>query len=152
MKYWVTATTEQARAASFDAIELVSPATHSLLICEVYLWQTTDLGDAAEEVLRVHWARGFTTAGSGGQTALIAPLNDLYPTATFTALMNNATLATVTTPDVLAAQGWNVRIPFERFYPPGAEIRLEPSVRGVFRVSAPIDSITGNAACLVQVV
>jgi hypothetical protein len=148
--YWVTSATTAAPTAAFDAIELVEPGTGLIRVRRVRLWQTSDLSDAAEEVLRVEWVRGFTTSGSGGQTTVITPLNSFDAAATFTAELLNTTVATTGTGLTMAPSGWNIRIPLDELYPPGEYIDARDGQRLVFRVSAPADAITVNAACLVE--
>lgn len=148
--YWVTSATTAAPTAAFDAVELVEPGTSVILVRRVMLWQTTDLGDAAEEVLRVEWIRGTATSGSGGQTTVITPLNPFDAAATFTAELLNTTVASTGTPVSLAVQGWNIRIPLDVLYPPEEYIVGRNGDRLVFRVSAPTDAITVNASCLVE--
>ena len=149
--FWVSSATAASPTASFDAIELNS-VSGVIRVCWACLWQTTDLGDAAEEVLRVEWVRGNATSGSGGQTAVITPCNpfDASATGLFTAEMLNTTLASTGTPVALAVQGWNIRIPFDRPYPPGQEIYARTTERLCFRVAAPADAITVNASFLVE--
>jgi hypothetical protein len=148
--HWVTTATAASPTGIFDAIELTEPGTGMILVRRVFMWQTTDLGDAAEEVLRVEWIRGHTTSGSGGQTAVITPLHTLDGAATFLAELLNTTIATAGTPLSLAPQGWNIRIPLDILYPPGEYISARDGQRLVFRVSAPADAITVNCSCLVE--
>lgn len=147
--YWVTSLTTAAPTAAFDAIELVN-ATGGLKIWRYHLWQTSDLGDAAEEVLRTEWARGNTTSGSGGQTTAIGPLNSIDGAATFTAEIMNTTQATTTTPVSLDPDGWNIRMPKDMIYAPEHVIWLRGTERCCLRVSAPTDAISCNASCLVE--
>jgi hypothetical protein len=148
--YWVTAATAASPAAAFDAIELVEPGTGLMYVRRVCLWQTTDLGDAAEEVLRTEWVRGHATSGSGGQTTVITPLLSFDSAATFTAELLNTTVASAGSPLSLAVQGWNIRIPLDVLYPPDEYIAARNGERIVFRVSAPADAITVQASCLVE--
>lgn len=150
--YWVTQSVGAAGVAvtaAFDAIEL-TPATGIIKVKRLCIWQTTDLGDAAEEVLRVSWIRGYTTSGSGGQTTVQTPLNAFDSAATVTAELLNTTVASAGTPVPLAVMGWNIRIPLDVLYPPGEEIISRGTTRLVCRVSAPADSITCNASCLYE--
>jgi hypothetical protein len=148
--YWVTGATAASPTAAFDAIELVEPGTGLLRIWRVRLWQTTDIQDAAEEILRTEWVRGNATSGSGGQTTVITPLNSFDPAATFTAELLNTTVASTGSPVSLAVGGWNIRIPQDELYPPEQVITLRNGERACYRVSAPNDAITCNAACLVE--
>lgn len=149
--YWISSATAASPTAAFDAIELNS-VTGVIRVHRACLWQTTDLGDAAEEVLRTEWIRGTATSGSGGQTAVITPLNpfDASTTGLFTAEMLNTTVASTGTPVAMAVMGWNIRIPLDALYPPEQVIVARTTERLVFRVSAPADAITVNAAFLVE--
>ena len=149
--YWVSSATAASPTAAFDAIEINS-VSGIVLVKRICLWQTTDLGDAAEEVLRVEWIRGTATSGSGGQTAVITPHSSFVTgtTGLFTAEMLNTTVATTGTPVAMAVMGWNIRIPFDTLYPPGSEIIARTTERLVFRVSAPVDAITVNCSCEIE--
>lgn len=151
--YWVTSATTASPTAAFDAIELV-PATGIIRVKRVCLWQSSDLGDAAEEVLRAEWIRGHTTSGSSGQTTVQTPLNPFDAAATAAAELLNTTIASAGTGLSLAVMGWNIRIPLDVLYPPGEEIIARAGTaaqeRIVLRVSAPADAITVNASCLYE--
>ncbi len=149
--YWITQAVGAAPVAvtaAFDAVEITS-ATGAIAIKRLRLWQTTDLGDAEEEVLRVNWLRGYTTSGSGGPTTVIAPSNSFDAAATMAAELINTTVASTTTPVVLAPTGWNIRMPLDDLYPPGEELWIRTTSRIVCRVTAPADSISVNAGCQV---
>lgn len=78
---------------------------------------TADAGDAQEECLRLAIYRGFTTSGSGGSTVTPVPANSSIDTAAgATVEINNTTVAT-TSGTLLAAMGWNVRVPFREWIP-----------------------------------
>jgi hypothetical protein len=77
----------------------------------------TDMGDAQEEGLRLGIYRGFTTSGSGGSTVTPVPANSSIDTAAgATVEINNTTVAT-TSGTLLAAFGWNPRIPLREWFP-----------------------------------
>lgn len=146
----VTSATQASPTAAFDAIELTEPGTGLILVRRVFMWQTTDLGDAAEEVLRVEWIRGHATSGSGGQTTVITPLHSLDGAATFTAELLNTTIASTGTPLSINVQGWNIRMPLDIIYPPGEYVTARNGERLVLRVSAPTDAITVGVSCIVE--
>jgi hypothetical protein len=147
--YWVTGATAASPTAAFDAIEITS-ATGVIIVHRILMWQTTDLSDAAEEVLRVEWVRGNATSGSGGQTTVITPNNAFDAAATLAAELLNTTVASTGSPVSLFVGGWNIRSPLDLLFPPGQGPVLRTTERGVFRVSAPADAITCNAACLIE--
>jgi hypothetical protein len=148
--YWVTGATAASPTAQFDAIELTDAGTGVVKVLRVHMWQTTDLGDAQEEVLRVEWVRGHATSGSGGQTTVITPQDSRDAAAGVAAELLNTTIASTGTPLSLAVDGWNIRIPYDKLYPPGQEIIARNGERIVFRVAAPADAITVNASCLIE--
>lgn len=148
--YWVTAASTAAPTSIFDAVELVEPGTGSLKIHRIRLWQTSDLGDATEEVLRVEWVRGNATSGSGGTTTVITPNNSFDSAATFTAELLNTTPASTGSPVSLDVGGWNTRIPLDVLYPPEQVLWVRNGERICYRVSAPADAITVNCSVLVE--
>ena len=148
--YWVTASATASPTAAFDAVELVEPGTGFIFVRRIKLFQTTDLGDAVEEVLRTEWVRGNATSGSGGQTTTITPMNSFDSAATFTAELLNTTVASTGSPLSLDVGGWNIRIPLDILYPPGEYISARNGERICFRVSAPADAITVQCSVLVE--
>jgi hypothetical protein len=70
----------QAVSTAVDLYHLTVATDKPMVLHWLDLGQTTDLGDAAEEVLRIGLYRGVT--GGGGGTALTeVGVNDLAPTA-----------------------------------------------------------------------
>lgn len=148
--YWVTTATAASPTAAFDAVEFLEPGTGKLFIRRLLLWQTTDVGDAAEEILRTEWIRGNATSGSGGQTTVITPNDSFDAAATFTAELLNTTVASTGTPVSTYVGGWNIRIPLDLLFPPLEYLTLRNGERGVFRISAPADAITVNCSVFVE--
>lgn len=116
--------------------------TDTIRIVGLELCQTTDLGDAAEEVLRFGWYTGITAGATG--TALTETNYDSVdgdaPTAAVVA--NRGTASTGGT--LRAIHGWNIRIPFERWWLPEMRPRVDSAEDpSTFRLlAAPADSIT----------
>lgn len=125
-----------------DLFHLTVAADRPVTLYGMTLLNTTDLGDAQEEVLRIGLYRGVT-GGSGG-TALteVAYADGDNPAVTAVALAANTSISTGGT--LLEVVGWNIRIPL--FWMPVPELRpridsTEDPV--VFRlIAAPTDSIT----------
>lgn len=132
-----------APTAACDLFEFVEPGTGLLWIPRFKVWQSSDLGDAAEEMITLEWIIGFTVSGSGGQTTNIAAYNKLYDSAdTFTAEALNTTLANTTATRTPWAGGMNIRVEYnEILLPEGAQV-LRDGERGVLRMSAPADALT----------
>ena len=64
--------------AAQDLFELLAPSTAALAIHKWTLFQTTDVGDAAEEILELETVRGdgSVTSGSGGSTVTPQPIDN----------------------------------------------------------------------------
>lgn len=116
--------------------------------CRVIGWdlaQTSDLGDAAEEVLRLSLIRGHTTVGSGGSSTTPADVELPALAASATGRTNDTTIASAGTAVTLYSGGYNIRVapcPFflpERLWVPVTQ--AEGSV--VLRLNAaPTDDLT----------
>ena len=116
--------------------------TDTVVLHALELSQTTDLGDAAEEVLRFGFYTGVT-GGTGGTAATETQYNRVDITApTAVILMNNSSASTAGT--LRAIHGWNIRIPFQQIWTPEMRPRVDSGEDPlVFRLmAAPTDAIT----------
>lgn len=109
--------------------------------------QTSDVGDAAEEILRLEIVRGVgtVTSGSGGSTPTAQAREDGDTAFGGTVEANNTTrMATGTgTLETLEQYGWNIRMPMEKIYTPECRPVISPSNRWTLALpAAPADSIT----------
>src|SRR5688572_5473054 len=93
-----------------DVIELTPADDKPIIIHGFEIFQTTDLGDAAEEIIGLFWIRGHTVSGSGGSSPTPRPLNPNDAAAGFTAETLNTTAANTGTTVQLQRHGWNIRI------------------------------------------
>lgn len=131
--------------AAVDLIELDAATDKPIEVIGWDISQSSDVGDAAEEILRYKWVRGNTTSGSGGGTATPRPANISDAAAGFTCETNNTTAASAgTAVDVIPGMTWNVRQGSAPIWlPEGAELVTTGSVLLVCRLSAaPADSLT----------
>ena len=146
---WDAVTAVTVAADLFD----IAPATNlPVVIHELKIWQTSDLGDAAEEIIGISLVRGNATVGSGGGTATKVPLSAGDAAAGFTSLCRNTTAASTGTPVFAGGDAWNVRMPF--IWTPSPEDR-PVCTAGATRIcvrmdAAPADSLTMNATMLVE--
>ena len=131
--------------AQQDFFEIVAPSTAIVIIHDLYLGQTTELGDAAEEQLLLLMKSGQTTTGSGGSAPAKVPLlvGDAASGATVAA--NNTTKASAGT--IVTHGGfppvWNIRVPYQMIWTPECRPILAPSRRWTFELATtPADSIT----------
>ena len=132
-------------AATQDLFELSPADDKPILIHACYLSQSTELGDAAEEQLRIEIIRGFTSSGSGGSAFTPVPLQSTAGAAAGCACeINNTTVANTGTTTVLHAEAFNVRSGWQ--YIPTPETRPGASQANttiVVRLMAnPNDSVT----------
>lgn len=129
--------------AQQDLFELTAPADCIVMIHQVILTQSTEVGDTQEEGLSILLKRGATTTGSGGSTVTPGPTEFGFAAAGSTAKVNNTTKATAGTIVTLHAENWNVRS--EKLILPTPELRLvlSPSQRFTVELATtPADSIT----------
>lgn len=88
------------------------------------LSQISEVGDAAEEGLRISVIRlpATVTSGSGGSSVTPAPMDSADTAAGATCECNNTTVATTSgTAVTMAEYGWNIRSsPYEVWFPDAA--------------------------------
>ena len=131
--------------AAQDFFEISPADDKPILIHAVYLSQSSDVGDAAEELLRVTIKRGHTTSGSGGSAFTPVPLTSSAGVAAGAAAeINNTTIASAGTAVVLHAETFNIRTGMA--YIPTPEARPGASQANTTLVvrleAAPSDSLT----------
>lgn len=136
--------------AAQDLFEIAAPADAVVVVHNWTVFQTTDTGDAAEEILRIETVRGVgtVTSGSGGTTPTAQPISDGDAAFGGTVEANNTTrLAAGTgTLETLGQYGWNVRIPYTHVYTPEERPVISPSNRWTLSLpAAPADSLTTSA-------
>jgi hypothetical protein len=129
--------------AQQDLFELVAGTNTPIVVHEIFLSQSTEVGDAAEEGLSILLKQGQTTTGSGGSAPTKVPrdVDDAASGATVAA--NNTTKATAGTIVTHCAWNWNVRVPLQILFTP----ELRPYAKGGRRLTVelattPADSIT----------
>lgn len=149
--YYVSWDAATAVTTILDIFEFAPADDKPILIHELHLWQTSDVGDAAEEILGLSWRRRYTNSGSGGGTAVAIP-NETDTAAGFSLECRNTTVANAGTPDIVPLDGWNVRVPY--IWTPAEADRpfcSQPMTQWVWRLdAAPADSLTCNAMAIVE--
>ena len=126
---------------AIDVIEGTVAADFPVSLQLLELMQTTDLGDAAEEVIRVGLFRGVTS-GSGGTAASEQGGSSANPSAQNAITTFRTTASTGGTRILIF--GWNIRVPTPCRWVPEDEVRIDSSDDPYsFRLmAAPSDSIT----------
>lgn len=145
-KYTVQANAVAITAAQ-DLIEIAAPTDAIVKVLSWEVFQTSDTGDAAEEILRLETVRGVgtVTSGSGGTTPTPQPIEDGDPAFGGTVEANNTTrmAAGTGTLETLEQRGWNVRVPIQMIYTPEMQPVISPGNRWTLSLpAAPADSIT----------
>ena len=143
-------------SASFSAIAVTTATDLFELTCaadrphEIMGWtiyQTTDLGDAQEEVLTLTVERGVT-AGSGGASATIVDYGGRGE-STSDATVNRTVSTAHTGGTVILRKGWNIRIPEEFWLPPELYIYYDAATDPTtLTTTAPADSITVSGSII----
>jgi hypothetical protein len=135
-----------------DCFEIIPADDKSVIIHACYLSQSTDVGDAAEEMVAVNIIRGFTAGGSGGSAFTPLPLAASGQAAGFACEINNTTIATTGTSQIMHAEAFNIRAGWN--YIPTPETRIAASQANtslVVRILAnPADSLTMYGALYVE--
>ncbi len=149
-RYWVDLPPTAVTTYGTDLLELKAAAGKPIKIISVNLHQTTDFGDAQDELLSVKWQRGNTSSGSSGTAITPRPNLEGDPAASFTAEAFNTTPASGGTAVTLPRHGWNVRAPLERPYTPEEQFQASEANYLCLRLeSSPADSITiGGSVCV----
>jgi hypothetical protein len=139
-------------SCSFDAVAItavqdifsfLAPSAATLRLHSLDLFQTSDLGDAQEEVLRIRIRQGQTVVGSGGSAGTAVPQDVDDAASGSTVRTNDTTQAGTGTIVVDELFGWNIRVPLTRIWTPETRPILKGGRRLTIElVGAPADSVT----------
>jgi hypothetical protein len=130
-----------------DLFEITCAADRPIDIMGWTIYQTTDLGDAQEEVLTMTVERGVT-AGSGGSS--VTPVDYGGRGESTADSTCNRTVSTAHTGGtVILDKGWNIRVPEEFWLPPELYIYIDAATDPVtLTMAAPADSITVSGSII----
>ena len=108
------------------------------------LAQFSDVGDAAEEILRLRLIRGHTTVGSGGGSVTPVPLHRRGVAAGATCRINDTTIASAGTAENLWSGGLNIRAPQPFILPPEYRPTVDQAQGSIVLrlMAAPADDVT----------
>lgn len=131
----------------------IAPADDKICVVHaVAVSQSSDVADAAEEILRVKLIRGHSTVGSGGSAVTPTPLNPSDTAAGFTARRNDTTIASSGTGVDVWAEAFNIRVGM--LWVPTPEMRpIVTQAQGslVLRLMSTVaDDVTGSASMIVE--
>ncbi len=135
-----------------DWFELTPADDKPIALHAVFLSQSSDTGDAAEEILDYQIIRGLATSGSGGGTSTPAPLNPIDTAAGFTCEVNNTTIATAGTPIETHSDSFNIRTGLQLVLTPEMRtIATQANTLLVVRLLADTaDALTMSGTCYVE--
>lgn len=138
-----------------DLFEILAPSTGPVCVHSWEIFQTSDVGDAAEEILRIETVRGVgsVTSGSGGSSVTCQPLCDGDAATGATVEANNTTrmAAGSGSLETLSQHGWNVRMPYEKVYTPEERPIISPGNRWTLALpAAPADALTVSGTVTFQ--
>lgn len=127
-----------------DFFEITPADDKPCKIIGLFVSQSSDVGDAAEEILRIRIIRGHSTGGSGGTAPTPVLVNPSDTAAGFTAEVNNTTIASLGTAVNVMSYQFNIRTGLELWFPPGAEptVTQGQTTMVVRLMAAPADALT----------
>lgn len=146
---------EIAVTAAQDLFEITAPTDATIVIHRIILAQSTEIGDAQEEQMRLTFNRGVgsTTSGSGGASVTPQPISDGDPAFGGTVERNNTTqmAAGSGTLEELDALTWNLRVPLDFIYTPEGRDEISPGNRFTVELeSTPADSVTMSGTIIFE--
>lgn len=144
-----------AQTAQIDFFELTAAAEKPCRIHEIYLANSTEVGDAQEEqlTLKLKRANGTVTSGTGGTAPTPVPQDPRDTASGLTAEVNNTTKLVVGTGTITDERlyGWNVRTPFHLIFTPETRPMIVGGEKKVLELTTtPADSITMGGYVLVE--
>jgi hypothetical protein len=151
MRIYAVTFSAVAVSAAQDLFEITPGDDKPVEIVGIELGQSSDAGDAADELLQISIIRGHTTSGSGGTAPTPASLAASGAAAGFTAEVNNTTVASAGTAATLQTGCWNVRAGYINWFPEEARPRASQAhTTLVVRQTAPADAITMSGTLYVR--
>lgn len=127
--------------AAADLAQITAADDRALEIVSFVVVQSSDVGDAAEEVLRWALYTGVSTGSTGGTAGTVTATQDGGATPGATAHANYSTPSTGGT--VRKVGGFNIRIGEERVFPADHRPTIKQANIGSFRLlAAPADAVT----------
>lgn len=147
------ASTSSAETAALDFLELQPGDDLPNRIMGMKVTQSTEIGDAMEEMLLIAIRRGNTVSGSGGVTTTANPVdaNDTAYGGTTPETLND-TKANTSGSTVVGPYSFNVRVGFLEMYPEemGNKVDQGDARSCVELVAAPADSVTWQVAFAIK--
>lgn len=148
----ISPTTLANASGDVDLWEITPADDKPVEIVGIVLAVTSEVGDAAEEILPIQVIRGHATSGSGGSAPTPAALDPTDAAAGFTAEVMNTTVASAGTGVTLYADALNVRAGLPVWFPEGCGPRAsQANTTIVVRSSATVaDDVTFTGTLFVR--
>jgi hypothetical protein len=129
--------------ASQDLFSITAADDKPIEIVGMMFSQSTDLGDAAEEILRIQVIRGHATVGSGGAAVTPRPTKPNDAAAGFTCRRNDTTPASAGTAVNLFSDYMNIRTGMVHWFPDECALATDQTAAllAVRLLAAPTDSL-----------
>lgn len=138
-------------SAAEDLFEITPADDKPVKLRGLFIGQSSDAGDAQDEMLQVSIIRGHTTSGSGGSAPTPQPLSSSDTAAGFTAEVNNTTMASAGTAVTLHTDTFNVRAGYAMWFPPeSCPMASQANTTIVVRITAPADSLTMSGTLYIE--
>lgn len=137
-------------SAAQDLIEINMASTKSGRLISFYFGQSSDAGDAEDEMLRYSIITAHSTSGSGGSSVTPQPNDPGDAAFAGTAEANNTTPATGGSPITRKSDTFNVRAGLAYRPHRDEQIKIPPSGRLVINLTAPADAITGSGYAVIE--
>ena len=139
-------------SAAQDWFEISPADDKPCKVIGLFLAQISDVGDAAEEILRFRIIRGHTTSGSGGTAPTPRPLNRSDVAAGFASEVNNTTIASAGTAVNLHSDAFNIRVGYQVWWPEKAVLHASQAdtTLVVRLLAAPADAVTMSGTLYVE--
>lgn len=138
-------------SAAQDFFEVNAPADAVVVLHEVTITQTSDVGDAAEEMLSCVIQMGATTSGSGGSTPTAIPLSLGDAAFGGSVEANNTTEAVTGTIVNKYRESWNIRAGWHYLPTPETRLTLSPSARmTITLITVPADALTMDGTVIFE--
>ena len=127
-----------------DLFSLLVAVDEPVTIHSCFISQSSDVGDAAEEMLAIHIVRGNGTVGSGGSAPTARALDPKVGAASASVRANDTTEASSGTEEIMHAEAFNIRSGW--VYIPTPETRIKADSTSdlicVRLLDAPADAVT----------
>lgn len=145
--YTVTLAPTAIAVTTTDLVAVLAGTQVPIGIRSMRIGQTSDFGDAQDEVVQMKLVRGNTTAGSGGSTFTPLLKNGKSAAVSFTARVGDTTAASAGTAVTPFNCWFNVRAGYDMTYTDDQMVKSDNTTGYIVLrfVAAPVDSLTIGA-------